>query len=541
MRFSGTAGIVLIGFALVASFVIGFENALTNPITLFHFVAGILLLGIWYFTCGMKNIAGAGSAIKGRKARFSYNASLYLVVFLGLVGSLNWLAQRHDKKWDLTEEGVYSLASQSESVAKALSKPLKLVGLTGPGVVAEDRDGSPDGLKDLFELYRYSNPGKISTELFDPQAKPHLVEKYEFKAGNLIYLEYGEGEKKAVARINEATEEAVTNAIVKLQRGEAKKIYYVTGHGEPDLKSVNQDGLKFFADSVVDEHLTLEEIFLGQVDSIPADAAAVVLVSPKKPFGPGEEETLIKYAENGGHLLLLSDPRTTAVIKDLASHFGIEVGENVIIDQVQRLMAAPVLAAQPMVRTYGTHPITKDFGTNTMTIYSLASTVTAKGKSEGPVTYTELLKSSPTAWGENNMAALFGDEPAAAPDGDDPRGPVTLGVVYEKKLEAPKAEGQGGNQDSSVKSTKVVVIGDSDWIINANLKLFSNRDLVMNCMNWIVGEESGISIRPRSIKESIAPISESDFYKILGASFLIPEAILLFGLAVWWRRRTALA
>ena len=69
---------------------------------------------------------------------------------------------------------------------------------------------------------------------------------------------------KAVSRIDEANENAVTNAIIKLQRGEAKKIYYVTGHEEPNLKSMHPEGLGRLAEAIANEHLTIDELLLGQ-------------------------------------------------------------------------------------------------------------------------------------------------------------------------------------------------------------------------------------------------------------------------------------
>ncbi|RIL09962.1 MAG: hypothetical protein DCC75_05385, partial [Proteobacteria bacterium] len=60
-------------------------------------------------------------------------------------------------------------------------------------------------------------------------------------------------------------------------------------------------------------------------------------------------------------------------------------------------------------------------------------------------------------------------------------------------------------------------------------------------INWLSGEEGGISIRPKSLRESIAPITRDSFLIILVSSFLIPELILIFGLIVWWRRKTVTA
>ena len=532
-RFFGIAGLVLVGFSVIGAGIVGADFAVTNPLILGHFVVGVVLILYWILTSGIKNIGAAGRAATGRSARFGAYAVISVALFLGILGAVNWIANRYDKRWDLTEAGVYSLAPQSAEIIRGLKKPLKLVGLSGATLIKMGKN--PEGLKSLFDLYRNANPDKVSVELFDPQAKPHLVEKYGYKSGTLIYIEYGEEGSKGVSRINDESEEAVTNAILKLQNGEAKKVYYLSGHDEPALNGNGPEGFKKVGDAIGDEHLTIQALALGEKGSVPTDAAAVIVASPKKPFGPGEKDALIKYGDEGGRLLILADPRTTTPeVYEVANHFGIEIGNNVVIDQIQRLFSAPQLGAQPVVHDYGAHPITKDFGVETVTIFNIASSVSAKGKSGGEVTYTDLLKSSATAWAETDLASLFADEPAATLDDKDIKGPVTMAVAYEKKL-------SGSDKGNEAKRSRVVVFGDSDWLINANINLYSNRDLFLNSVNWIVGEESSLSIRARTMRESLAPIGTGDYLKILAASFLIPEILLLLGLSIWWRRRAVFA
>jgi len=89
--------------------------------------------------------------------------------------------------------------------------------------------------------------------------------------------------------------------------------------------------------------------------------------------------------------------------------------------------------------------------------------------------------------------------------------------------------------------TRVVVFGDATWIENGGLAAMGNRDLVLNAVNWVTGEEGGVAIGPKSLRASVAPIPQSTFNVILALSFLGPEIILLLGLFVWWRRRVSLA
>lgn len=534
-RFSGIAGAVLVLFGLLGGII---ANSFAIPLISFHLILGVLLLG-FYALKGMGRIGNFTQMVVGRRGRFASNVVLYTVVFVGILCVINFFVSRNDKRWDLTEEGVYSLSKQSISLVQGLKKPLKLIGIGDNPNVDENQ------MTDLFALYKYHNKSLVTTEMVSPRTKPQLLDTYGMKPGNVVYIEYGSGETKQVSRLNEFSEEAITNAVLKLTRGEAKKVYYVQGHDELALDGAGPEGIKNLADAIGDEHLTVSGLLLSRAPAVPTDAAAVVLMSPKKPLLPEERAMLIKYAEDGGRLLLLGDPRTTTDIKEIAAHFGIEVGNNVVIDQIQRLFAGPTLGAQPIVMDYPAHPITKTFTKESVTIFNIASTVKVVGKSDATTTYTDLLKSSATAWGETNLQRLFDSEDATAVlEPDDIQGPVSLAAVYEKKLDAPKSAEQKHEDSERVemqKTARVVVFGDADWVMNQNINIYANRDLILNALNWVVGEEGGVTIRAKSIRASTAPIPLQTYLLIMASSFVVPELILLFGLYIWWRRKTLLA
>lgn len=534
----GFIGLVVLAFGVAGGLVV---NSFALPLIAAHLVAGVVLLVLWFCLFGVKNLGEAGEVALGRTARFSFNAGLYSVFFLALLVLVNWFVHRHDKRWDLTEQGVYSLSPASQQVLQNLKKPLKLVAF-------KSNPQNDQELDELFGLYKYYNPSRVTTETINPRTKPHLVEKYGMKEGNVVYLEYGEGEKAGVARINEATEQGVTNAIIKLSRGEAKKIYFVEGHGEPSLDKA----LSSFKGGLEDEHLTAEGILLGQKDSVPADAAAVVLVGPTKPLLPAERELLLKYVNDGGRFLMFHEPRTSNVVSDLAQQFGIQVDNDIVVDLQARLFAGPVLGVQIAARDFGTHAITKNFAPQTPVVFELASSVrpvsevqSQESKPPPPagVTYTALVKSGPKSWGETNLTALFDEsQPSASLDPDDIKGPVSLAVAYEKKLSAApaKTDTKSDGEQSFEKVARVVVVGDSDLITNNGIGYYSNRDFALNVVSWLAGEEGGITVGRKSLRNSaVSPISAETYHLILASSLVLPELLLLFGLAVWWRRKTA--
>lgn len=524
-RFLGIVGAILFGFGIAGGVAI---DSFANPIVLFHVGAGLLCLVVWLVTCGVQSFGTATQVMKGRSTRYGTNAIFYIAVVAAIIVAANWIINRHNKRWDLTEQHVYSLAPQTVSLIQGLQAPLKLISFKG---ISED----DLKLSELLYMYKNENPSKVSVEIIDPRAKPQLVDRYGMKAGNLIYLELEAGEDSAVSRINEATEDAVTNAILKLTKGAAKKIYFVQGHDEPSITAQDAGGFTQLASALKDEHLNVEPLIVGTVGAIPTDAAAVILASPKKPLLPQEVKLLTEYAQNGGRLLLLHDPRTTGDIATIAATFGIQIRNDVILDQMQRLFAGPTIGAEPIAVDYDTkNPITKNFTNQNITIYNIASSLKKGADADKDANYSEFVHSSETAWGETDLKALLDtDPPAAQKDAVDTAGPLTLGMSYEKKLSG------GDTKDAqNTKVARVVVFGDSDWVLNANLRVYANRDLFLNSVNWLAGEEGGVSIRSGTLRASLKPVPRATLMLILISSFLVPELILLCGLSVWWKRRS---
>jgi ABC-type uncharacterized transport system involved in gliding motility auxiliary subunit len=530
-RFCGVVGVVVLLFGVLGTVLLGSTGAHFLVIT--HLILGGALVAVWFFTNGLKNVGQAGAVISGRTARFGFNVAAYTAVFFGLLVVINLFAKWNNKRWDFTEQGVYSLADKSKQMVERLQKPLKLVGIRAGEAGFQDR------LEDLLKLYKHHGGEKVSVEMLEARAKPVEIQRLGMKPGNLVYIEYGTESEKAVNRINEVTEQAVTNAILKLIRGDQKKIYYIQGHGEPNLDSTDANGLKAFSGALEDDQLKMESLLLLQKGSIPDDASAVVLAAPQKPLTSQEREVIIKYAQDGGRLILFADPEIqgNTDVQEIARQFEIEVGSDVIIDEGLRVLGG-ALAVQFVAGSVGSHPVTAGLKPPELPVFAFASSVTAKRGTSDKVVMTDIVKSGPSSWAEKNLELLFNSEaPSAGKEPDDIAGPVTVGVTYEKNLDDAKGTVADGEAKFK-KAARVAVFGDISWITNAGFGMLTNRDLALNVVNWAAGVEGGVAIGAKGIRKTdVQALSKVGWDSMLSASFVGPELILLFGLFVWWRRR----
>ena len=90
----------------------------------------------------------------------------------------------------------------------------------------------------------------------------------------------------------------------------------------------------------------------------------------------------------------------------------------------------------------------------------------------------------------------------------------------------------------SVRKQRIVVIGSSKSLSNEYIGLLGNMDLGVNIMNWLAGDDSLITIQPKSRNDLTLELSRGALIAI-GFGFLIvlPAGLLIAGGLIWWRRR----
>ena len=210
--------IILIGLRFVIG---GWTNMLWFPFVLFlvTFVSGVFAerrLIVDFFT------------MKTTKNGMSLGALIIMV--LVFVAALNYVASTQNKVFDMTEEKINSLSPQSEEVLKGLEDSLKIfVFYRG-----ERNQSVPPGLASLLDRYeRASN--QVEVRYVDKYQRPDLAEKYldssdQSKDQLIIFVDH----KGKFFRVSESSnfEEAITQSIVRATRKSAKKIYFISGHGE---------------------------------------------------------------------------------------------------------------------------------------------------------------------------------------------------------------------------------------------------------------------------------------------------------------------
>jgi len=513
---AGLCGVVLLLFGIVALL---FTRDLS-----FYTVAHLVSGGLLVLFSLVFNLGGLWSALGERSTRYSANAFLYTAIFLGILVLANLFSHAHSWRKDLTEGALFSLSSQSEKVLDGLKEDVE--------VLAFFQESKGTKLEDLLKNYAQYSP-RFQYRFLDPVRHPEKAKEFEVSTSDVLVVRSGPRN----TRIAETTEEAVTNAILKVARPEQKKICFLTGHGEKDLDGQDETGYQIARKALENENYLVDSLKLFLQPEVPEDCAVVVVAAPEKALEVGEQEALERYLKRGGDALFLLDPRSGPGLDRFLAKRGVKVGDNVVVDQVFRLFYGPALGVDPIVEDFGDHEITRDFGGQVL-LHMARSVELLENLAPG-VEGTSLAKTSEKSWGETDLDLFFQKSEVSQGEADL-RGPVSVAVAL--TVDPSAAGGQGVNSDpkdqGEKKTAKIVVVGDSDFVNNEYIQKMYNADLFLNMVNWLSGEDAYISIRPKATRGSMLLMTPEQTQTIFFNSVLIfPELLLLIGLAIWWRRR----
>ena len=465
------------------------------------------------------------AGMRGRQARYGANSLTSVLLLVGVLGFVNYIGFQNDQRLDLTTERIYSLSDQSESVADQLEQDIHIWAFY-PG-------GDDRAVRELLDLYR-GRSSRITYEFVDPDRQPQLAEQFEvtvygafnnqfagasFNFGTVV-LETPGFEERIEKQSEPLLEEDVTNALMKLIKGEQKAIYFIEGHGEKLIAETERNGLDAARNSLERENYIVESLNLVRVDEVPSDAAVLIWPGPETEPFPEEMDMVDDYLNAGGSVLVMLDPPPAASLGDLLDRWAVSAGDNFVVDAsgVGRLLGAgPEI---PLVSQYGAHAITDGF--NVMTFFPLARSIsTAEAGPEG-LSVTNLLTTGNSSWGESDLDSSEASfDPAV-----DLGGPVNIGLVVTRDI---------GSEDLA----RFIVMGDSDFASNGFFSLQGNGNLFLNAVSWLAEDESFISIRPRAPEDRPFNLTESQgritYYISL---VLLPLSILAAGISVWVKRRS---
>jgi len=530
----------LLGALGLVALVFGFLNLITGMVmgkvdpfwVGGNLAVGALLLAV----AGVRSIESLrerlGSGEARRAGRFGSSAILSTVFAIAILWLLGFLATRYPVRFDWSEQKVHSLSDQTTKVLAGLAADVQVLALY-PAIEAQP-------IRDLLDRYAYASP-RFRVEFADPSERPDLLEKYQIPEDQLGHglVRVALGEEST--QLTDVSEESLTNAMLKLTRTTEKTVYFLEGHNERATSGeagTAKDGYARALEALTNERYRVQPLLLASQGEVPSDADVVIVAGATRPLLGDERAALTRYLARGGALLVMVDPRAKTDLVDDVRGWGIEVGDDIIVDRKLALFGR---ATTPFAGNYDTtHPITKEL--RETTLFHVARSV--RGGAESNHAFTELVFTGADSWAERDLDRFFG-EAVAELGPDDLKGPVSLAVAGSIDLsdatapEAAQPAGEAkGEGEPTGKLARIAVYGDSDFASNELIEAYRNRDLFLNTVNWLMGDVEAISIRPNRSRASRFQLSQEQFMGIRSLSlFVLPQAFGVLGVLTWWSRR----
>lgn len=482
-----------------------------------------------------RNSVGDGdrTPVTGTRAfRVGGYSVLAAVIVLAIVIAVNVFAGALPEKvtqLDTTSNQLFSISEQTENLLARLDEDVTVYWIVQSG----QEDSTLETLLDRYEAMS----GHLHVEKKDPDVYPTLIRQYVDSVSNnslivvcgdrsryvdyydIYVYDYSSYYYDYSYDVSFAGESALTSAVDYVTNADLPKLYILTGHGEMDIPSTFQSALE-------QENYETEELSLLTAESVPEDADAVLICSPRSDISAEESEVLLSYLQAGGKLLLITDPPENGTLTNLMAlmeNYGLTAADGIVVEGSQQNYAwgTPYY----LLPNIESHTITSPLKENGYyVLLPVAQGLTVSDGLRSGLTVTELLTTSNAAFSKTAGYALTTYEKE---DGDID-GPFALAAAVTETLE-----------DGS--ETQIVWVSSASLLDEqTNMQVSGgNQDLFLNAVGWMCSPGEGeVSIHAKSLSYEYLtiPSGTASMLSVLIVG-IIPLGYLAAGICIRIRRK----
>jgi hypothetical protein len=480
--------------------------------------------------------------------RIGFNVLVQLVLVLFLVALVNSFAFKHYARWDLSRDQKYALSDKTKRFLDTLKGKMRITVFFSPSTpITAD-------VQNLLTEYQYAGKGKIDVEHIDPDRNlsraKELFDKYKVVTDeSLLVLDY-DGRNKTVKASEMADvdqsgmafgegprvaafkgEQAITSAMMDLVEGKKKILGYVTGHKEPSL-SEGTSPISVLKTFIENENIKFQELNLLDLDVIPADVKAVMIVGPLYDFSDREMKLLGDFWDKQGRILLLLDPAAkTPRLRSFANELGVKMNDDRLMAFLRTGIQELALTRDVQARFLGDSPITKRLADARALFVGGTSSITVEPDRvrAANIRVEQLIQAEKGYFAEKDYNT--DDQVKLQADAKQSNASLTIGAAVEK--------GGSGDQRVQVNSSRLVVVSNASFVQdNAITQDQQGLDFISGSVNWLLSREQLIGIAPKVPKPLTFSLNEEALRRLRWFVLVfIPLVPALIGTMVWWQRR----
>jgi len=429
---------------------------------------------------------------------------LITLVILSLLIGLAWLSRLYSTQIDLTTNANNTLSEASQKILTTLPETITVTAYIRESHLQKQ-------IAQLLNRYRRFKEN-IDFSFINPDSVPEKTRELNIGPQGAIVIEY-QGRSEKLMFLDESS---LSNALLQLANTNERWITFITGHGERSPAGQANFDLGLFGKQLEQHKIKAQTINLAQISSIPDNSSLLILASPAVALLSGELSIISDYIEQGGNLLLLTDPDNQH-LNTIEQQLGIHKLPGTIVDSSSGLYGIddPTFV---LVSEYTRHPVTVNF--NSITVFPVA--VALESDEEGNFKTEAIISSVLRSWTETGKIS---GKIRFDPDSKEREGPLTIAYALTRDF-------------SDKNQQRIVVMGDGDFLSNAYLGNVGNSELGFRLINWLTHNDQFIEI---PVKVSTGKSLELTLTSIaiigVGFLFILPLMLLMTGFIIWRRRK----
>lgn len=483
-------------------------------------------------------------SISAKSFSFGAYSSGMIVVAVVITVVVNIMVGQLPTSWtslDLTSQKLYSLTDQTKSFLENLQEDINIY-------VLVDEESADITVAQTLKRYEEASE-HITVEYIDPTINPLFHTQYtsssisshslivvsEERSKVIDYSVMYESELDYTTYSYTTTgydgEGQITSAIDYVTSDNIPKAYILEGHSEYTLSAT-------FTDALVKENVETKTINLMDYDTVPEDAACLLLLAPSSDLSTDDKDKIIAYLERGGKVITTTMYTENELpnYKEILAYMGITLVDGMVVEGNSSYYYQSPFYLLPAVEycdyttgVYGSYYVFAPYAQG-----MLLST------EDDSIVYTEILTTSNAAYAKVDLTNATDYTKAEG----DAEGPFVMGVETVKTFatgDKDTSEGVDGvaEEEQPIEATMVVYSCSELFTDSTNQMVGgANQILFTNTVSKFVDHEVSSAVPVKSYEISTLTLTQADIFKIAAVVIVVlPLGCMIAGFVIWFKRR----
>ncbi len=519
------AGVEMMGFTETGADRMSGVLGVLWPVTLLVSCSALLFMELAYRAMPVEE------AIELRRVSAAAGNGLALSLSFVFVVSMNYVATERDVIEDLSYFKTTQPSEQTIRMAERLDEPVEVM-LFYPAV-----NEVLDRLTPYFDQLEEAS-GQLTVTVADHALSYEIAQRHRVPRNGFVVILRGEEDSQQAEQFEvglelETARSRLRTLDARFQQHFAqlttrpRDLHLTVGHREHSASPLEGDApgerLGQLQASLDRANIRSRNLGVGEglANDVPESARAVAVIGPREPFMPEEAQSLLRYVQRGGRLLVFVDPDVDHGLGPLLSGLGISIPRGVLHSRSRHMRRRTGEADLSAIysNTYSAHPTVTLANRNRSRVVTVFVRGGAIERQEGP----DQLEGASVTFPLRTEVGFWLDE-----DDDHQQDPGEREERFNMiaAIAIPNRDGEEG---------RAVVIADGDFITDQLIGNRGNAYVVMDSVNWLVGEEHVLAPTQTEEDFPIEHTRDEDELWFYATSFGMPLPLLLAG--VWLSRR----